>query len=59
MSEFRWHCVERISDVCMNMVPVKNKSNGLGLRQEIGGETSRRQKVLWDNARLERFTWNL
>ena len=32
--------VERISYVCMVAAPVNNKSDGLWLRQEIGGGTS-------------------
>jgi hypothetical protein len=35
----------------MDVVPVNNKSDGLWLRQEIGGG-----RGFWDSARRERFT---
>ena len=38
--------IERISYLCINVAPVNNKSNGLWLRQEIGGETSGRERIL-------------
>ena len=44
--------VEGLSNVCMDVAPVNNKYDGLLLRQEIGGETSGRQKEFWDRARL-------
>ena len=45
--------VKRISYIRMNGEPVNNKSDGLWLRQEIGGGTSGRQEKLWDRARRE------
>jgi hypothetical protein len=36
--------VERIPYVCLDAAPVSNKSDGLWLRQEIGGRRSGRQK---------------
>jgi hypothetical protein len=36
--------VERLPYVCMNVAPVNNKYDGLWLRQETGGGTSRRRK---------------
>ena len=38
------HTVERISYVCVDVAPVNNKSDGLWLRQEIGGGTSGRRE---------------
>jgi hypothetical protein len=47
--------VEGLSNVCMDVAPVNNKSDSLWLRQEIGGGTSRKQKGVWDRARHGRF----
>jgi len=41
----------------MDDAPVNHKSDGLWLRQEIGGGTSRRQKGSWDRAKHGRFSW--
>ena len=37
---------------CMDVASV-NKSDGLWLRQEIGGGTTERKKEFWDRARQE------
>jgi hypothetical protein len=46
---------ERISYVCMDVAPVKNKTDGLWLRKKIGGRSSRRQKEFWESTRHGRF----
>ena len=40
----------------MNVAPVNNKSDGLWLRQEIGGETSGKHEGFWEKVRHRRFT---
>jgi hypothetical protein len=44
--------IERTSYVCMHMAPVNHKSDGLWLRQEMGGGIYERQKVFWDRVAM-------
>lgn len=43
MCSFRSSVIERLSYVCMEVAPDNNKSDGLWLRQKMGGGTSRRR----------------
>lgn len=48
--------VEGTSYICMDIVPGNSQSDGLWLRQEIGRETSRRERKFWDRAKCGRFS---
>lgn len=47
--------VERISSVYMGVALASNKSDGLWLRQQIGGETSRRRRTSGIGPGMGRF----